>query len=87
MIGKNEKAEIYKAINNVSKKINDVEYKLDEVLHYLHLNNAEKITDNENGILDMADSVSVHDEAIMELAELISNVETAETNNTTETEV
>ena len=79
MIGKNEKAEIYKAINNVSKKINDVESKLDDVLHCLHLKNAEKITDNENGILDMADSVSAHDEAIIELAELISNVETTET--------
>lgn len=74
MVSKEEKENIYKAINNVSKKVNDIEKKLDDVLHDLHKQNAEKIEMDENGIIDIADSVSAHDDAIMELAEIVSSI-------------
>ena len=72
---KNEKMEIYKAINDVSNKLNGVSVKLDKLITRLNQEAHEKIDVNMGGIDDIATIVSTHDEAIDELATLISGME------------
>ena len=74
-MNKQDKADIYKAINNVSKKVNDVSQKLDEVMQALNKSANEKITVNADGVDGMADVVATHDEAIEDLATMISGLE------------
>lgn len=74
-MNKQDKADIYKAINNVSKKVNDVSQKLDEVMQILNASANEKISVNSGGIDGLADMISAHDGAIENLATIVSELE------------
>ena len=69
------KAEIYKAINNVSKKQNEMSQKLDEVMQMLNNLTNERITIGDTAIDDIADMVVAHNEAIDGLAEMLTESE------------
>ena len=74
-MNKEDRNEIFKAINAVSCKVNDVSQKLDEVMQKLNANANEKITVNSGGIDGLADMVATHDGAIEELATIVSELE------------
>ena len=71
-MNKLDRMEIFKAINCISKKVNSVEQKLDTLILSLNADCNNKISTNGNGIDDMAEIVSMHDQAIDELATLIT---------------
>lgn len=71
---KKEKSEIFKAINNVSKKVNEIQKILDDHLGYRCDANEKNIEVADGGLIDVADIVSSHDEAITELASIVSNI-------------
>ncbi len=66
--------EIAKALRELSEKINDVQRKIDRYFNNRCDNNAENIALVDCGIMDMAGEVSVHDEAIKELANVVSDL-------------
>ena len=70
-----EREEVFKAINAVANKVNDVSQKLDEVMQMLNNSANEKISVNSGGIDGLADMVATHDGAIEELASMVSNME------------
>ena len=70
-----EREEVFKAINAVANKVNDVSQKLDEVMQMLNKSANEKISVNSGGIDGLADMVATHDGAIEELASMVSNME------------
>ena len=70
-----EREEVFKAINAVANKVNDVSQKLDEVMQMLNNSANEKITVNSGGIYGLADMVATHDGAIEELASMVSDME------------
>ena len=70
-----EREEVFKAINAVANKVNDVSQKLDEVMQMLNANANEKISVNSGGIDGLADMVATHDGAIEELASMVSDME------------
>ena len=74
-MNRKEREEVFKAINAVANRINDVSQKLDEVMQMLNANANEKITVNSGGIDGLADVVATHDGAIDDLATLISELE------------
>ena len=74
-MNKEDRNEIFKAINAVSRKVNDVSQKLDEVMQKLNANANEKIMVNSGGIDGLADMVATHDGAIEELATMVSEME------------
>ena len=74
-MNKEDRNEIFKAINAVSCKVNDVSQKLDEVMHILNASANEKIFVNSGGIDGLADMVATHDGAIEELASMVSDME------------
>ena len=74
-MNKEDRNEIFKAINAVSRKVNDVSQKLDEVMQKLNANANEKITVNSGGIDGLADMVATHDGAIEDLATIVSELE------------
>ena len=74
-MNKEDRNEIFKAINAVSRKVNDVSRKLDEVMQKLNANANEKITVNSGGIDGLADMVATHDGAIEELATMVAEME------------
>ena len=74
-MNKEDRNEIFKAINAVSCKVNDVSQKLDEVMQKLNANTNEKITVNSGGIDGLADMVATHDGAIEELATMVAEME------------
>ena len=74
-MNKEDRNEIFKAINAVSRKVNDVSQKLDEVMQKLNANANEKITVNSGGIDGLADMVATHDGAIEELATMVAELE------------
>ena len=74
-MNKEDRNEIFKAINAVSCKVNDVSQKLDEVMHMLNANANEKITVNSGGIDGLADMVATHDGAIEDLATIVAELE------------
>ena len=74
-MNKEDRNEIFKAINAVSRKVNDVSQKLDEVMHILNASANEKISVNSGGIDGLADMVATHDGAIEELASMVSDME------------
>ena len=70
-----EREEVFKAINAVANKVNDVSQKLDEVMQMLNASANEKITVNSGGIDGLADMVATHDGAIEELATMVAEME------------
>ena len=70
-----EREEVFKAINAVANKVNDVSQKLDEVMQVLNASANEKISVNSGGIDGLADMVSAHDGAIEDLATIVAELE------------
>ena len=70
-----EREEVFKAINAVANRVNDVSQKLDEVMQMLNASANEKISVNSGGIDGLADMVATHDGAIEELATMVSEME------------
>ena len=70
-----EREEVFKAINAVANKVNDVSQKLDEVMQMLNNSANEKISVNSGGIDGLADMVATHDGAIEDLATIVSDME------------
>ena len=67
--------EIFRAINNVSKRQNEMSRKLDEVMQMLNAQANEKISLTSGGIEDIAGVVAMHDTAIEDLANAIAESE------------
>ena len=74
-MNKEDRNEIFKAINAVSCKVNDVSQKLDEVMQILNASASEKIFVNSGGIDGLADMVATHDGAIEDLAIIVAELE------------
>ena len=70
-----EREEVFKAINAVANRVNDVSQKLDEVMQVLNASANEKINVNSGGIDGIADMVATHDGAIEELATMVAEME------------
>ena len=75
MLTKQERAEIFIAINNVSKKANEIERKLDMVIQALNTMADERLNADSSAIDNIADMVAAHNEAIDSLAEMITESE------------
>lgn len=71
---KKEIANIYKAINRVSNRLNEMSEKLDIVMQMLNAESNHKILINGDGIDDLAELVSTHDSALDELATLVAGI-------------
>ena len=71
---KKEIVNIYKAINRVSNKINEMSEKLDVVMQMLNAESNRKILINGDGIDGLAELVSTHDSALDELATLVATI-------------
>ena len=74
-MNRQDRMEIFKAINNVSKRQNEMEQKLDAVMQILNAQTNERITVGNKGIDDIVDMVVAHNEAIDGLAEMIAESE------------
>lgn len=70
-----DKEQIYKAINNVSKKVNDISQKQDEIMRMLNNLTNERIDVSGTAIDDIANMIAVHNEAIDSLAEMTAESE------------
>lgn len=71
---KKEIANIYKAINRVSNRLNEMSEKLDVVMRMLNTESNRKILINGDGIDGLAELVSTHDSALDELATLVAGI-------------
>lgn len=65
-------AEIYKAINDVSNKINDISYNMDRMIQQLNSITEKRIEKSTLAIDDIADMIATHNEAIDSLAEIVA---------------
>ena len=74
-MNRQNRMEIFRAINNVSKRQNEMSRKLDEVMHMLNNLTNERITIGDTAIDDIADMVVAHNEAIDGLAEMLTESE------------
>ena len=70
-----DRMEIFRAINNVSKRQNEMSRKLDEVMQMLNAQANDRINADDTAIDDIADMVAAHNEAIDSLAEMITESE------------
>ena len=75
IMNRKEREEVFKAINGVANRVNDVSKKLDEVMQKLNADANEKITVNSGGIDGLADMVATHDGAIEDLATIVAELE------------
>ena len=74
-MNRQDRMEIFRAINNVSKRQNEMEQKLDAVMQMLNAQANERITVGNKGIDDIVDMVVAHNEAIDGLAEMVTESE------------
>ena len=74
-MNRHDRMEIFRAINNVSKRQNEMEQKLDAVMQMLNAQVNEKISLTSCGIEDIAGVVAMHDTAIEDLANSIAESE------------
>ena len=74
-MNKEDRNEIFKAINAVSRKVNDVSQKLDEVMQKLNRDSNERITVNNNAISSIAEDVlpTMQDDT-SNLSDMIDNI-------------
>ena len=70
--------EVAKALNELSKKINSIQLQLDRYFTIIHEENSADIKLSENGLLEVAEMISSHDEAISELAGIVSELKESE---------
>ena len=75
IMNRKEREEVFKAINAVANRVNDVSQKLDEVMQIFNASASEKISVNSGGIDGLADMVSAHDGAIEDLATIVAELE------------
>ena len=73
-MNKKEREEIYKAINGVSNKVNEVSQKQDEIMQMLNKLTNERIDASGMAIDDIANMIAVHNEAIDSLAEMAAEM-------------
>ena len=73
-MNKKEREEIYKAINGVSNKVNEVSQKQDEIIQMLNKLTNERIDASGTAIDDIANMIAVHNEAIDSLAEMTAEM-------------
>ena len=66
--------EIAKAINDVSRRLTEAEQKIELFLLNKHEQNKEAISITDDGVVDIADILNTHDEAIADLANVISEI-------------
>ena len=74
-MNRQDRMEIFRAINNVSKRQNEMEQKLDTVMQMLNAHANDRINADDTAIDDIADMVAAHNEAIDSLAEMITESE------------
>ena len=74
-MNRQDRMEIFRAINNVSKRQNEMEQKLDSVMQMLNAQANDRINADDTAIDDIADMVATHNEAIDSLAEMITERE------------
>ena len=74
-MNRHDRMEIFRAINNVSKRQNEMSRKLDEVMQMLNAHANDRINADDTAIDDIADMVAAHNEAIDSLAEMITESE------------
>ena len=74
-MNRQDRMEIFRAINNVSKRQNEMSRKLDEIVQMLNAQTNKRITVGNKGIDDIVDMVVAHNEAIDSLAEMITENE------------
>lgn len=74
-MNRQDRMEIFRAINNVSKRQNEMEQKLDAVMQMLNAQANDRINADDTAIDDIADMVAAHNEAIDSLAEIITESE------------
>ena len=69
--------EIYKAINAVSKKVNEMSQKLDSFFNVRADENAENISTNSGAVDDLANVTDINSTALDGLATSLSDIATA----------
>ena len=74
-MNRQDRMEIFRAINNVSKRQNEIEQKLDAAIQMFNAQANEKISLTSGGIEDIAGVVAMHDTAIEDLANAIAESE------------
>ena len=74
-MNRQDRMEIFRAINNVSKRQNEMEQKLDAVMQMLNAQANDRINADDTAIDDIADMVATHNDAIDSLAEMITERE------------
>ena len=74
-MNRQDRMEIFRAINNVSKRQNEMSRKLDAVMQMLNAQANDRINADDTAIDDIADMVATHNEAIDSLAEMITESE------------
>ena len=74
-MNRQDRMEIFRAINNVSKRQNEMSRKLDAVMQMLNAQANDRINADDTAIDDIADMVAAHNEAIDSLAEMITESE------------
>ena len=74
-MNRKDRMEIFRAINNVSKRQNEMSRKLDEIVQMLNAQTNDRINADDTAIDDIADMVATHNEAIDSLAEMITESE------------
>ena len=74
-MNRQDRMEIFRAINNVSKRQNEMSRKLDEIVQMLNAKANDRINADDTAIDDIADMVAAHNEAIDSLAEMITESE------------
>lgn len=74
-MNRQDRMEIFRAINNVSKRQNEMSRKLDEIVQMLNAQANDRINADDTAINDIADMVAAHNEAIDSLAEMITESE------------
>lgn len=70
----NDIENIYKAINRVSNRVNEMSEKLDSVMQLLNAQANNKISVNAGAVDDIADMIATHDSAIDDLATIVSTL-------------
>lgn len=74
-MNRQDRMEIFRAINNVSKRQNEMSRKLDEIVQMLNAQANDRINADDTAIDDIADMVTAHNEAIDSLAEMTTESE------------
>lgn len=64
-----------RAIGDLTRQMNELGRRIDNLYADLHAENAGNIDDNEDGIVELGESESDNSDALIELADLISDLD------------